>query len=398
MNYKYRFMNIHLFERKALEDYFSHMAANGWQVDRLRYGYVRFHKEKPQQRYYHIGFHDKIGYLSLPYAEGENSDYTGFMESFGYTYVSSIGVAQLFVSSEDQPFFSEPEIDEAAFRKAVFKDEFSKSILPFILMLLLFIMTEFPFYLDSLASNATLLLNGMEFLLIVYFFGQMIPYLRYLQNHKECINRAITTRFRAYHIIFPCVFLTVLLFFFLPTSLFVPTILVIALLMTMRLGLRFVTNHTVHKKLWQALVIAGYAVAYLVILNIGHDSDPTPLRVKDDKPFMTAADFKQPVKTADFESQQSILLKVQYYTDEKMSYRYLKVADTPLSGLIEKRILSDYQLSLAAYEQHGSVRVYHVSGEYGDQVEVNILVKQRNYLLIYGKLKDAYLTFFENHV
>lgn len=393
MNYKYRFKNIHIFEYKSMERYFQQMAAQGWMLDKSRTWYFRFRACEPCKIYFHIGFDSKIGFTSLAYAEGTKGDYAAFMKSFGYSYISSIGIMQVFASEKDEPLFNEPEIDEQAFRSSVHKDEWSKTVIPFLFALFSTLVAA-PLDLEVLSSNSNLLLAVFLIVLDVYLGVMMIPYLRYLLHHKIRDDLQLASLKYDMAVLIPLLVIYLLMYLLLPSNMFYALLILLFIIYIGRAGLHLAHRHGKHLTFWKIMVSACIALSFIA-LNLVFFKTPTK-RTANDHPFMTAQDFGTKPKDAYFDSQASILLMRQEYMDQDMNYMYYEWMDTPLAEYCRDSILSRYQVKESAMKEVDGIKLYR-EPQTEDNGELVILMKKHS-LMIFFAYEDAYFTFFKNHV
>ena len=397
MKTKYQLLNIHMFERKALETYLHEMAKQGWRIDKLRYFYMRFRKCEPCTLYYQVGFDDSTGIFYLTYDEGKDSNLTAFMESFGYTYISSVGIMRLFESETNDSFFSEPEIDEQAFRSATFRDELSKSIMPFVFTLLMTLLQirQRADYLWYLSSNMDLAFLGIFITLTLYYLLRMIPYLRYCINHQERTNFKRFRRIRAFNAILPGLLLFTYLLFLLPSSLYIPIVLVVITVFIMRGLLYYIQNHVQSKKLWRTIVMIGYVITFVLIVQ-----NTTDINIEFPKsvpvPIITAEDFGMSIGKENNYYDHSLILSQLDYFDDSIMYQYYHVEDTILAGYCRYRILDNYDLLDQKPQKQNGVQYYKMNTEDKD-VYTYLLVKGNDFLIINNHL-ETYLALFQERV
>lgn len=394
MKYKYRFKNIHLFEYKAMEAYFQKMAAQGWMLDKSRTWYFRFRACAPCVMYFHIGFDSKIRYTSLAYAEGSKSDYAAFMKSFGYSYISSIGIMQVFASPQDDPMFNEPEIDEAAFRFAVHKDEWSKTVIPFFFVLFSTLIFS-PLDIEVLSSNTLLLFAAFLILSLVYLGAMTIPYIRYLLHHRVRDDLNLASIKYDLAAILPLIVLYGMLYLALPGSMFGFLLIIVGIVFLGRACLHLVHRHGKHLLFWKICITSCIIILY-INLTFLYPKDVKSFDTDAKQPFMTAQDFGKTPKDTYFDYQKSILMMRQDYVDQDVSYAYYEFMDSPLATYCRDKILHRYQVEMSQMKQVDGVRIYHESAS-EDGGELVIFMK-KNTIMILFDYQDEYFTFFKNHV
>ncbi|MEG1702864.1 MAG: DUF2812 domain-containing protein [Erysipelotrichaceae bacterium] len=378
MKYRYIIKMVRIFEYKALEKYFEEMAKNGWMIDSIKAGYMRFVKCERKSLYFNIGLANNTSIIDPLYVDDKIIDYRDFIKTFDYEFVCSHGAIQVFVSEKETQLYNEPEVDNKVLSKIVFKDELNKSIGQFILMIFLLMINLIDINQYKLANSLWVMLIAFLIIGLLYSIVRIYPYLKFLKT-KE-INRDLDMYIQKkpiewfYLLFIPFGVILIALMGFNSFSIgFIFIILLV--LLVFKLPIR-----PIFKLIICIFMVLSYnSLNITLILQTSEDA-----KISEDKPVISNQVFNQSKKN-EFTNMQSIFMRYQFGEldmgmKEYINYDYYEVYDTILKDYCWDKVIKEYHINTEIIKKENGIFTSKDLGIKQDQVSV---VKEGNQMIVF---------------
>ncbi|MEG0264913.1 MAG: DUF2812 domain-containing protein [Erysipelotrichaceae bacterium] len=378
MKYRYIIKMVRIFEYKALEKYFEEMAKNGWMINSIKAGYMRFVKCERKSLYFNIGLANNTSIIDPLYVDDKIIDYRDFIKTFNYEFVCSYGAIQVFVSEKETQLYNEPEVDNKVLSKIVFKDELNKSIGQFILMIFLLMINLIDINQYKLANSLWIMLIAFLIIGLLYSIVRIYPYLKFLKTKeiKRDLDMYIQKKpiewFYLLFIPFGVILIALMGF----NSFSIGFIFIILLvLLVFKLPIR-----PIFKLIICILMVLSYnSLNITLILQTSEDA-----KISKDKPVISNQVFNQSKKN-EFTNMQSVFMRYQFGEldmgmKEYINYDYYEVYDTILKDYCWDKVIKEYHINTEIIKKENGIFTSKDLGIKQDQVSV---VKEGNQMIVF---------------
>lgn len=195
MKRKYECTYIYPFEYVQLQEHINEMAEQGWQIDRMRGSYLRYHYAQEHHHYEVLLM--KQYHRSNPAIEDQNTQkLKELIEDFDCQHVTSYGPFQIIETKSDQPITTDQALAQQEMNFIV--KRYSKPYNGWFLMIIFLTVFLSVFPIFSLEHQLSFFLDTFQMLLFLVLFVSFfsIIYLRlpYYQRKKKQYSPFSMTR------------------------------------------------------------------------------------------------------------------------------------------------------------------------------------------------------------
>lgn len=380
MKKKVQIINLHLFEREQLCEYFHDMAKQGWMLTKLRYGWMTFTACEPQDVSFVIDIYPHGSYLD-PYAvDAKEILYGDMVEEYGYECICRYSNYQIFKYDQAViPIHDEESAEQIKIQhRAIVKFELMNHVLFILLAFTTMINATMFLNVQTFLNDGKVMACLLEVIMAILFFVKAVPSLLWflLKDRYHVAYKHILLRERIFGCIWYGVMISLILSLYFMTQsnqyvitmLFIPIVLVCLYYIIKLICKSCSKKHYVIISFALTLIISMQIMLRMLPLSI---SSPTSTIATTSE--LTRSDLQEtkdkPTAINKREESSTFLSLVDYYEEyagslqeqgetypitEFFGYELYTIHDTPLSSYIVSLIIdtndSDIELVQANKE------------------------------------------------